>query len=115
MQPIIDKLCAVSERIGWPEAFKSDLWHDAEWLRDNRPARFLWLVRATGTHIYGPDAGADILRYLPQPHRYFAYEPGMGFVELDHAQALQWLAGPDWRQRMLGMLTAGQGDDDAGC
>jgi hypothetical protein len=101
MQAIIDALYALSARIGWPEAYKTDLDHDAVWLRKNLPARFLWMVRATGTEIRDDRAGTAALSYQKQPHRYFAFEAGPGLVELTREEALDWMCGPASRQRLL--------------
>lgn len=51
MEPY-DLLLAKSEKIGWPVHNKKDLTeHDKQYLKEEKPEKFIWIVRESGTHL----------------------------------------------------------------
>jgi len=58
---VYDQIAAEAARVGWPEAFQTDLtFHDRRALEGgDAPRTFVWVLRREGTHILRPEDGGS--------------------------------------------------------
>lgn len=59
-------LVAESKSVGWPTCYHDDLYvHDRSALEENKPIKFVWLLRECGTDLCIPDSllGFSVLSY----------------------------------------------------
>jgi len=67
LTPAYKAMLLESEQRGWPEAFADDLrWHDARTLTEYKPAKFVWLLRKYGTHLFWNKRSLSWLTYFTQ-------------------------------------------------
>lgn len=61
-----ETLVAESKSVGWPTCYRDDLYvHDRSALEENKPVKFVWLLRECGTDLCIPDSllGFSVLSY----------------------------------------------------